>query len=92
MRQKSIENAIRSLATSLNDQFALNLEKKSVEWRHRIQINFEKRCSKLLKKNLKHRTQTDILESKNCYSDLLFEQREQFTYFVKLLLPVMVML
>lgn len=90
LRQKSIENCIRSLATALSDQFAPNLEKKSVEWRQRIQTDFEKRRAKILKKSAKRKTLTDLIENRNCYSELAFEQRDQFVFFVNLLLPVIV--
>uniref|UniRef100_A0A915DD39 IMD domain-containing protein n=1 Tax=Ditylenchus dipsaci TaxID=166011 RepID=A0A915DD39_9BILA len=36
LRQKSLENLIRSLATALTDQFVVCLEKKSVEWKQRV--------------------------------------------------------
>jgi hypothetical protein len=94
MRQRSLENLIRSLANSLSEQFAGSMDKKGVEWKQRVQ-EIERRHTKSFKKtrSRKQNFEADCLqEQRNSCAELLFEQRNQFIYFVNALLPVMVSL
>lgn len=85
---------IRSLAGALGDGFAGALDKKGVEWKQRIQ-EIERRHSKNFKKtrSKKQNFEADCLaEQRHSCAELLYEQRNQFIYFVNALLPVMVCL
>lgn len=92
MRQRVIENHIRSLASALSNQFCESMDKKSDEWKKRI-TDIEKRRGKCFKKSKqkKFHSQADLVaEQREGCLELLFEQRNQFAFFVNSLLPVLV--
>jgi hypothetical protein len=98
MRQKSLENLIRSLAKSLSDQFVVSLERKSLEWKQRVGEIERRRMRTLKRSRQQHKKgehmgvsgQEGVVEGRNRFTELLYEQRSQFVFFVNALLPVMV--
>lgn len=91
MRQRSIENHIRGLASALNNQFCDSMEKKSDEWKKRI-VDIERRRGKCFKKSKKKQFSSAELigEQREGCLELLFEQRNEFAFFVNALLPILV--
>lgn len=92
MRQKAIENHMRSLSNALTNQFCESMEKKSDEWKKRV-TDIEKRRSKCFKKSKskKYYSPNDVIaEQKEGCLELLFEQRNQYSFFVNSLLPILV--
>ena len=92
MRQRSIENQIRSLANAITGQFCESMEKKSEEWKKRI-TDIERRRGKCFKKgkSKKYYSPADLVaEQREGCLELLFEQRNQFAFFVNALLPILV--
>uniref|UniRef100_A0AC34R5H8 IMD domain-containing protein n=1 Tax=Panagrolaimus sp. JU765 TaxID=591449 RepID=A0AC34R5H8_9BILA len=90
MRQRSIENHIRGLASALNNQFCDSMEKKSDEWKKRI-VDIERRRGKCFKKSKKKQFSSAELigEQREGCLELLFEQRNEFAFFVNALLPIL---
>ncbi|KAI1730662.1 IRSp53/MIM homology domain-containing protein [Ditylenchus destructor] len=92
LRQKSLENLIRSLANALSDQFVVSVEKKAAEWKFRVS-EIERQRSRALKKSKQQKKYGDGTEkttdNKNRYVEVLNEQRSQFVYFVNALLPIL---
>uniref|UniRef100_A0AC34F762 IMD domain-containing protein n=1 Tax=Panagrolaimus sp. ES5 TaxID=591445 RepID=A0AC34F762_9BILA len=91
MRQRSIENHIRSLATALNTQFCDSMDKKSDEWKKRV-TDIERRRGKCFKKSKQKKffSQADLVaEQREGCLELLFEQRNQFAFFVNAILPIL---
>lgn len=93
LRQKSLENLIRSLANALSDQFVISVEKKAAEWKLRVS-EIERQRNRALKKSKQQKKYGDGTENsadhKNRYVEVLNEQRGQFVYFVNALLPILV--
>uniref|UniRef100_A0AC35EYH4 IMD domain-containing protein n=1 Tax=Panagrolaimus sp. PS1159 TaxID=55785 RepID=A0AC35EYH4_9BILA len=91
MRQRSIENHIRSLANALSAQFCDSMEKKSDEWKKKVS-DIERRRGKCFKKSKqkKYFSQADLVaEQREGCLELLFEQRNQFAFFVNAILPIL---
>uniref|UniRef100_A0A914YL22 IMD domain-containing protein n=1 Tax=Panagrolaimus superbus TaxID=310955 RepID=A0A914YL22_9BILA len=91
MRQKSIENHIRSLANALTSQFCETMDKKSDEWKKRVS-DIERRRGKCFKKSKQKKffSQADLVgEQREGCLELLFEQRNQFAFFVNAILPIL---
>ncbi|KAH7728314.1 Protein M04F3.5 [Aphelenchoides avenae] len=91
LRQRSLENSLRTIALALNDQFVVALEKKSGDCKHRV-AEIERKNAKNFKKtrSKKQNLAVDsVSEQREACAELLLEQRRQFLFFINTLLPVM---
>lgn len=82
----------KALSTALIENFSRPLEKKSSEWKQNL-IDIERRHQKNLKKTRSKKQQmtNDIVaEHRSGCTELLLEQRNQYSTFANLLLPVIV--
>jgi hypothetical protein len=94
LRQRALETEMKALTTALVESFAAPLDKKSSEWKQRL-TEVERRHQKNLKKtrSKKQSLASDLIaEHRAGCSEILLEQRSQFSTFAGLLLPVIVSL
>lgn len=92
LRQRALENEMKAFTTALMENFAAPLEKKGIEWKQRLS-EIERRHQKNLKKtrSKKQSLAGDLVsEHRAGCSEILMEQRTQFSTFAGLLLPVIV--
>uniref|UniRef100_A0A915BVP2 IMD domain-containing protein n=2 Tax=Parascaris univalens TaxID=6257 RepID=A0A915BVP2_PARUN len=91
MRQRSIENRLRSLADALTDELALSIQNKGSQWKQRIS-EMDRHASKFCRKVRSHKGGIDVSavseQRRICYA-LLVEQRNQLSFFISALLPVL---
>ncbi|VDK72274.1 unnamed protein product [Onchocerca ochengi] len=95
MRQRSIENHLRGFVDSLTDDLAMNLQNKSTHWKQRI-MEMDRNANKFCRKvNCKIRSRkggidlSAVNEQRRISQALLTEQRNQMSFFVTALLPVL---
>ncbi|KHN76626.1 MTSS1-like protein [Toxocara canis] len=91
IRQRSIENRLRSLADALTDELALSIQNKGNQWKQRIS-EMDRHASKFCRKVRSHKGGVDVSavseQRRMCYA-LLVEQRNQLSFFISALLPVL---
>ncbi|VDK44371.1 unnamed protein product [Anisakis simplex] len=91
MRQRSIENRLRNLTDALTDQLALCIQNKGNQWKQRVS-EMDRQAHKFCRKARSHKGAIDSSavneQRRMCYS-LLVEQRNQLSFFISALLPVL---
>ncbi|VDO31655.1 unnamed protein product [Onchocerca flexuosa] len=95
MRQRSIENHLRGFVDSLTDDLAMNLQNKGAHWKQRT-MEMDRNANKFCRKvNCKIRSRkggidvSAVNEQRRISQALLIEQRNQMSFFVTALLPVL---
>ncbi|VDK68156.1 unnamed protein product [Litomosoides sigmodontis] len=95
MRQRSIENRLRSVVDSLTDELATTLQNKSIHWKQRT-MEMDRHANKFRRKvNCKIRSHkggidvSAVNEQRRISQALLTEQRNQMSFFISALLPVL---
>ncbi|KAF7638663.1 IMD domain-containing protein [Meloidogyne graminicola] len=84
IRQRSIENSLRKVSQSLIGDFANELQLKCSEWKNSL-TEVERRHQRSSKRKSSKTTQT---EKRHSFVELLHLQRDYYTGFITLLLPV----
>lgn len=91
MRQRSIENRLRGLADSLTDELAMSLQSKCAHWKQRV-TEMDRAASKFCRKVRSRKgaiEASSVAEQRQICHALLTEQRNQLSFFVSALLPVL---
>ncbi|CAG9538010.1 unnamed protein product [Cercopithifilaria johnstoni] len=91
MRQRSIENRLRSFVDSLTDELAITLQKKGTHWKQRT-MEMDRHANKFYRKIRSRKGGIDLStvnEQRRISQALLTEQRNQMSFFVSALLPVL---
>uniref|UniRef100_A0A0R3RPW4 IMD domain-containing protein n=1 Tax=Elaeophora elaphi TaxID=1147741 RepID=A0A0R3RPW4_9BILA len=91
MRQRSIENRLRSFVDSLTDELAMTLQNKGANWKQRT-MEMDRNANKFSRKIRSRKGGIDlnaVNEQRRISQALLTEQRNQMSFFVSALLPVL---
>ncbi|CAB3407124.1 unnamed protein product [Caenorhabditis bovis] len=91
IKQRAIENRMRSWAEALCDEFAVSLQQRCNYWKSRCG-ELDKIGSKHVKKVRSRKQRPDITamsEQREICSRVLTEQRTQFSFFIGTLMPVL---
>ncbi|CAI5439676.1 unnamed protein product [Caenorhabditis angaria] len=91
IKQRSIENRMRSWADALTDEFALGLQQRGTYWKNRCN-ELDKMAAKHVKKVRARKQRPDITvmnEQRELCTKILTEQRTQFAFFINTLMPVL---
>ncbi|KAL3998492.1 hypothetical protein ACH3XW_15270 [Acanthocheilonema viteae] len=91
MRQRSIENRLRAFVDSLTDELATTLQNKGTHWKQRT-MEMDRHANKFCRKIRSRKGGIDLSavnEQRRISQALLTEQRNQMSFFVSALLPVL---
>ncbi|VDN90480.1 unnamed protein product [Brugia pahangi] len=91
MRQRSIENRLRGFVDSLTDELAMSLQNKGTYWKQRT-TEMDRHANKFCRKIRSRKGGIDLSavdEQRRISQTLLTEQRNQMSFFVTALLPVL---
>ncbi|EFO24630.1 hypothetical protein LOAG_03858 [Loa loa] len=91
MRQRSIENRLRGFVDSLTDELAMSLQNKGTHWKQRT-MEMDRHANKFCRKIRSRKGGIDLSavnEQRRISQILLTEQRNQMSFFVTALLPVL---
>ncbi|KAM3720388.1 Protein MTSS [Dirofilaria immitis] len=91
MRQRSIENHMRGFVDSLTDELAMSLQNKGSHWKQRT-MEMDRHANKFCRKIRSRKGGIDLSivnEQRRISQALLTEQRNQMSFFVTALLPVL---
>lgn len=91
MRQRSIENRLRSFVDSLTDELAMSLQNKGSQWKQRI-VEMDRHANKFCRKVRSRKGGVDVSavnEQRRICHALLTEQWNQTSFFVASFLPVL---
>ncbi|MFH4983267.1 hypothetical protein AB6A40_009976 [Gnathostoma spinigerum] len=89
MRQRSLENRLRSLADALTDELAMSIQSKCSQWKQKIN-EMDRHSAKFCKRVRSRKGAIDIStvnEQRRLCRHLLTEQRSQLSFFISALLP-----
>lgn len=91
LRQRTLQSDLKHLSTAINDGFCAPLERKSAEWKQSA-ADLERRQHRIgKKKRAKKDAPAELLNEQKAFAtDLLLGQRQVFSGFMHLTLPVIV--
>ncbi|UMM11560.1 hypothetical protein L5515_000783 [Caenorhabditis briggsae] len=91
IKQRAIENRMRSWADALCEELAISLQQRGNYWKGRCS-DMDKMASKHVKKVRARKQRPDVTamsEQREICTKVLTEQRTQFSFFIQTLMPVL---
>lgn len=91
MRQRALESRFRTMADAFSEELARGLQERSSYWKQRTG-ELDKAAAKHIKKVRARKRRPDIPtlgEQRQLCSQILGEQRAQFSFFISMLMPVL---
>ncbi|WKX91885.1 hypothetical protein Q1695_010150 [Nippostrongylus brasiliensis] len=90
MRERALEHRLRSVADALSDETAVSIQQRAAYWKQRT-AELDKNAAKHVKKVRTRKGRPDpsaVSEQRQLCSQVLSEQRTQFSFFIGTLMPV----
>ncbi|RCN40240.1 hypothetical protein ANCCAN_13839 [Ancylostoma caninum] len=91
MRERALEHRLRAVADALADETAVSIQQRATYWKQRT-AELDKTAAKHVKKVRTRKGRPDpsaVAEQRQLCSQILSEQRTQFSFFIGTLMPVL---
>ncbi|KAL6730931.1 hypothetical protein Aduo_001850 [Ancylostoma duodenale] len=91
MRERALEHRLRAVADALADETAVSIQQRAAYWKQRT-AELDKTAAKHVKKVRTRKGRPDpsaVAEQRQLCSQILSEQRTQFSFFIGTLMPVL---
>ncbi|KAK6729876.1 hypothetical protein RB195_006744 [Necator americanus] len=91
MRERALEHRLRAVADALADETAVSIQQRAAYWKQRT-AELDKTAAKHVKKIRTRKGRPDppaVAEQRQLCSQVLSEQRTQFSFFIGTLMPVL---